>query len=107
MTTFDSREKAFEDKFAHDEAMLFKARARRDRLFGEWAASEMGLPAVEATEFAKKLVAVDLAEAGDEDILRYVETVLGERGLEFTRHQLEKHLEDFFTVAKQQIAEGK
>ena len=43
MTTFDDRERAFENKYAHDEEMRFRAEARRDRLLGLWAAGLMGL----------------------------------------------------------------
>ena len=43
MSTFDDRERAFENKFAHDEEMLFKATARRNKLAGLWAADLMGL----------------------------------------------------------------
>ena len=32
MTTFNDREKGFENKFAHDEEMQFKAAARRNKL---------------------------------------------------------------------------
>jgi hypothetical protein len=38
MTTFDKREDGFEKKFAHDEELLFKASARRNKLLGQWAA---------------------------------------------------------------------
>jgi len=34
MTTFDDRENAFENKFAHDAEMQFKADARRNKLLG-------------------------------------------------------------------------
>ena len=43
MTTFDDREKAFENMFAHDQEMEFRIQARRNRLLGEWAAAKMGL----------------------------------------------------------------
>ncbi len=42
MTTFNDREKGFENMFAHDEEMQFKAVARRNRLLGLWAASLLG-----------------------------------------------------------------
>ena len=42
MTTFDDRENAFENKFAHDAEMQFKAEARRNKLLGLWAADLMG-----------------------------------------------------------------
>ena len=36
MTGMSDREKAFENKFVHDEEMRFKAIARRNKLFGLW-----------------------------------------------------------------------
>ena len=42
MSTFDDRENAFENKFAHDAEMQFKADARHNKLLGLWAAKMMG-----------------------------------------------------------------
>ena len=42
MSTFDDRENAFENKYAHDAEMLFKAEARRNKLLGLWAAELLG-----------------------------------------------------------------
>ena len=42
MTTFDQREQAFEQKFEHDEELRFKARARRNKMLGLWAAGLIG-----------------------------------------------------------------
>ena len=47
MTTFDSRENAFENKFAHDAELQFQVSARRNKLLGVWAAGLMGLTAAE------------------------------------------------------------
>jgi len=70
MTTFDDRERAEEAKYAHDEEMLFRIHARRNRLVGQWAADRMGLSAVEAEAYAKSVVQADFEEAGDEDVIR-------------------------------------
>ena len=48
MTTFDERERAFENKFQHDQDLLFRIRARRNRLAGLWAAGGAVAQAVEA-----------------------------------------------------------
>lgn len=72
MTMFDDREKAFEAKFAHDEEMLFRVHARRNRLLGTWAAERMGLDAAETEAYAKSVVQADFEEAGDEDMIRKV-----------------------------------
>src|SRR5258708_26863593 len=60
MTTFDDREKAFENKFAHDEEMRFRIVARRNRLIGEWAARQMGLSDVETEYYSKHVFPSDL-----------------------------------------------
>ncbi|MBY0429027.1 MAG: DUF1476 domain-containing protein [Alphaproteobacteria bacterium] len=43
MTTFDEREKAYEEKFAHDEELRFKAKVKAAKLLAKWAANEIGL----------------------------------------------------------------
>jgi len=70
MTSFKDRERAEEAKFAHDEEMLFRITARRNRLLGQWAAERMGLSQVEAESYAKGVVQADFEEAGDEDVVR-------------------------------------
>ena len=70
MTTFDEREQAFENKFAHDQEMAFRITARRNRLLGQWAAALMKLTPEEADSYAKGVVQADFEEAGDEDVIR-------------------------------------
>ncbi len=70
MTTFNDREKAFENKFAHDEEMQFRAVARRNRLLGLWAASLLGKTGEEAEAYAREVVKADFAEEGHEDVFR-------------------------------------
>ncbi|MGX9350329.1 DUF1476 domain-containing protein [Shimia sp. W99] len=72
MTTFDDRENAFENKFAHDEEMKFKAEARCNKMLGLWAAEQMGKSGQEADDYAKTVVIADFEEAGHEDVIRKV-----------------------------------
>ncbi|WP_069299419.1 DUF1476 domain-containing protein [Neptunicoccus sediminis] len=72
MSTFDDREKAFENKFAHDAEMQFRAEARRNKLLGLWAADLMGKTGSEAEAYAAEVVKSDFEEAGDEDVFRKV-----------------------------------
>jgi hypothetical protein len=58
MTTFDKREEAFERQFAHDEAVKFRANARRNNLLGLWAAEKLGLVGAEA--YARAVVISDV-----------------------------------------------
>ncbi len=72
MTTFDDRKDAYENKFAHDEELRFKATARRNKLLGLWAAEKLGKSGADAEEYAKSVVLSDFEEAGDEDVFRKV-----------------------------------
>ena len=82
MTTFDSRQKSFEDKFARDADLQFKVGARRNRLLGQWAAERLGMSPEEASDYAKTVVAADFEEAGDEDVYRKVAADLGDKASE-------------------------
>jgi len=53
MTTFDDRESAFENKFAHDEDLKFRAAARRNKLVFRKVAGDLVGRADEATIRAK------------------------------------------------------
>jgi len=77
MTTFDDRENAYENKFAHDEEMRFKAEARCNKLLGLWAADLMGLTGGEADSYAASVVKADFVEAGKEDVIGKVAKDLG------------------------------
>ena len=81
MTTFDSREAAFEKKFAHDSELQFRVNARRDRLVGLWAAERLGHAGEAAAAYAKSVVIADLEEAGDEDIVRKLTADLAPHGI--------------------------
>jgi hypothetical protein len=72
MTTFDKREEGFEQQFAHDEDLRFKAMARRNKLLGLWAADKLGLKGAEADAYAKSVVMSDFEEVGDHDVFRKV-----------------------------------
>ncbi|TDE35084.1 DUF1476 domain-containing protein [Antarcticimicrobium sediminis] len=79
MTTFNDRENAFENKYAHDEEMQFKAQARANKLLGLWAAALMGKTGDDAAEYAKAVVKSDFEEAGHEDVVRKVSGDLGDK----------------------------
>jgi hypothetical protein len=100
MTTFDDRESGFEAKFAHDEAMQFKAQARANKLLGLWAAELMGLSGDEAAAYGVAVVKADFEEAGHEDVYRKVAGDLGDKADEAT---IRTKMIDCLAAAKQQI----
>jgi hypothetical protein len=56
MTIFDERERAFENLFAHEEEVRFRALARRNQLFARWAAEQLGLRGSECQAYIRSFV---------------------------------------------------
>lgn len=72
MSGMDERRNSFENKFAHDEDLRFRATARRNKLLGLWAAEKLGKTGEDAQAYAADVVRADFAEPGDEDVIRKV-----------------------------------
>lgn len=106
MTTFDERESAFENKFAHDEELQFKVNARRNKLLGLWAAGQMGLTGDAAADYAKSVVKADFEEAGDHDVLRKVAGDLSAKGLSVSEADIRSQMDVLLVEAKSQISQG-
>lgn len=101
MTTFDDRETAFEAKFAHDEEMMFRAVARRNKLTGLWAAELLGKTGDDADEYAKAVVKSDFEEPGDEDVIRKLSADLGDLSDDAT---IRSKLAECLIIAKGQLS---
>ena len=106
MTTFDDRERAFENMYARDQEMQFKVIARRNRLLGHWAANLMGLTEVEAEGYARDVVRADFEEAGDEDVIRKLLGDLTSAGVECDEARIREALEHKTVEARRQFIEG-
>jgi len=100
MTTFNDRENAFENKFAHDSEMQFRAEARRNKLTGLWAAGLLGLSGDEAAAYAMTVVHADFEEAGNEDVVRKLVADLGDKSGADT---IRAKLAELLPVAKAQL----
>lgn len=103
MTTFDEREKAFEAKYRLDQELAFKVNVRRDKLLGLWVAEQMGFSQADAAAYAKSLVEADLAEPGDQDVVRKAMKDLHAHGSSLTEGELRKQMERLLSVAKAEV----
>lgn len=100
MTTFDDRENAFENKFAHDSEMQFKAEARRNKLVGLWAAGLLGKSGDDAAAYAMEVVSSDFEEAGIEDVVR---KVAGDLAGKASADEVRAKMAELLPVAKAQL----
>jgi hypothetical protein len=106
MTTFDDRKEGFERKFAHDEELLFKANARRNKLLGIWAAEKLGLSGADADAYAKSVVMADFQEAGDDDVFRKVRADFDAKSVDQSDNQIRLVMDELMVKAVEQIQAG-
>ncbi|MGD1886255.1 MAG: DUF1476 domain-containing protein [Cohaesibacteraceae bacterium] len=99
MSTFDKRQEGFENKFAHDEELRFKANARRNKMLGAWAAEKLGLSGDAAEAYAKSVLLADFEEPGDEDVYRKVKADFDEAKVDVSEHQLRREMADLMEKA--------
>lgn len=103
MSTFDKREEGFEKKFAHDEELLFKANARRNKMLGLWAAEKLGKSGADAEAYAKTVVVADLEEAGDEDVFRKIRKDFDAAGVQQSDHQIRREMDELLAKAVAEV----
>jgi len=104
MKSFTEREKGFEAEFKRNQELSFRVTARRNRLFGLWAASRLSLPAGEEAEaYYKTVVAADFEGPGDDDVVTKVGTDLANRGVAVTEAERRAELERAAVEARRQI----
>ena len=101
--TFNDREKGFENKFAHDAEMQFRApgAAQTERLLGPGPASMLRQrPRRGGRPYAMEVVRADFAEVGHEDVYRKLSTDLDHRADEIT---IRSKMAEFLGIAKEQL----
>jgi hypothetical protein len=103
MTTFDKREDAFENRFAHDAELQFKAESRRNKLLGLWAAGLLGRTGAAADAYAKEVIAADFEKAGDSDVFAKIRRDFDAAGVQQSDHQIRRTMDELMQTAINQI----
>lgn len=103
MSELDKRADAYENKFAHDAEMRFKATARRNKLLGLWAAELMGLEGDDAQNYAKEVIKSDFEEAGDDDVFRKIRGDFDANNIDQSDHQIRRTMNELMAKAVEQI----
>ncbi len=101
MSGMNDREKAFENKFAHDEELKFRALSRRNKLAGLWAADLLGRSDRDA--YATEVVIADFAEAGHEDVFRKLRQDFDAAGVAVSDIEIRTKMLDLLTEASLQV----
>lgn len=101
MTTFDERESAFENKFAHEAELEFLAESLRDKKIAYWAAELMGKSASEAAGYAKDVIRTDFTEPGADVVVKKLLSDLGDLSDEAT---IRAKMNEYLTSARKTVS---
>lgn len=99
---FAEREKAFEDKWAHDEELKFKLLARRNHLLGLWAAGEMGLKGAAAENYAKAIIRAQVVKEDNNAVVRRIATDFKAAKIARTEHLIRRKMQEYLAAAEAQ-----
>ena len=103
---FDEREDTFEKQFAHDEALRFRAVARRNKAVALWAAEMKGLSKEDAEKYADQFVGAQVGHS-DDDVAAALREDLAHGDIDLSDHRLRKKMDDAMAEAIVSVKAGK
>ncbi len=102
-TTFNERERGYENKFAHDQETEFKILARSNYLLGLWAAEKIHLTADSAENYAQNLLEIGIQKNSKSLVQEKLENDFANAGLEMSKQDIEAEAENFLKIARDQV----
>ena len=105
MKSFEDREKGFEAEFKRNQELQFRVTARRNKLFGLWAAEKLGMAGDHAETYARAVIDADFEKPGDGDVIEKVRGDLAAKGIELSETQLRAELTRAADDAKRQLSQ--
>lgn len=103
---FHDREDTFEKRFANDEALRFRAIARRNKAVALWVADMKGLPPEAAKQYAEAFVAAQVG-AGDDAVVAALKQDLARANVDVSDHRLRKKIAEAMADAIASVQAGK
>jgi hypothetical protein len=101
---FEEREKSEEAKYKLDQEQRFKARSRRNKLLGLWAAERMGLAGPEAEAYALEVGQAEWQKPGGVNVAGKLAGDFRGRGVAIGEAEIAAEMERLHAVALEQIA---
>jgi hypothetical protein len=103
---FHDREDTFEKQFAHDEALRFRAVARRNKSVALWAADMKGLSPADAEKYADDFVGAQVGRS-DDDVAATLREDLARDDIDLSDHRLRKKMQEAMTEAIASVKTGR
>ena len=103
---FNQRKKAFAAKYLHDEDLTFRISARRNHLFGLWAAGLLGYTPEKAEAYVEEVILADFQKSHDKDVFLKVLGDLEAAKVKISEHRVHKEFERCWVKAEKMIMHG-
>jgi len=107
MTSFNDREKAYENRYAHDEEIRFKIASRRRKLLGLWVAEKIGLSDTDSLNYAMELVLYGIDDTTPGAVINKIVTDSVVKGKALAETEVRKKNNELEVIATRQIIESK
>ncbi len=104
---FNNREKAYEAKYLHDEELTFKINARRNRLFGLWAAELLGYTGEKADSYIDEVIVAGLQKSHTDTVFSKVLKDLKTAKVDMSEHRVQKAFERCLEAARAMLMQDK
>lgn len=106
MSAFETRERAEENKFAHDQELRFKIDARRRKLLGIWAGETMSMNEAESLKYALDIVNYGIDDETPRAVFNKIITDAEARKVTLTYDELSIKNKELAFLAERQVMQG-
>jgi hypothetical protein len=89
--------------FVHDEEARFRALARRNKLLGQWAATQIGLSGAKADVYVTEISQSLVARVIDEGLVEKLRADFAAHGVNPSDDQIRKKMSELMAVAVTQV----
>lgn len=96
----------YESRYAHDLGLLFRVTARRNKLFGLWAAERLGKSPEDAEQYADDAVRIIYSGSGEDKIFEKVRADLIAAKLDMPETEIRRVMTQLMIQADDQLAGG-
>lgn len=101
MSTFDDREKAYENKFAHDQEIEFKVNARANVSLARWAAEKMHLEGASVEAYVTEIIDYAMSNSGGQKLLEKVSADISAKGFDIGLNEVRNQMDNFIMEVRE------
>ena len=103
MTTFDERDKGFENKFAHDEAIKFKLANKARINTAKWAATKMGYDQAQTEILVDQIISLGVGKKNEDAIISKIVDDSKALDKAISKAEIEKYLALAYSKAEEEL----